>query len=210
MHNSSFKNPRKPLARNTPLRAKKGFTKKVPIKRTKTAPNGKNKPIKTISTPIPKWLKAIPESKAHGSGTYQQRYWKLTSDYVRIRDWHEYGVCTATGKRLESWKEGHAGHLKPYSTCNALFKFDLRNIHLQHGNSNKFGNFDTFRDFEKEVKRRGYDWDLFEKENQQASGSRLYDSEVIEKTAELLELMKDLPEQPDYFERAYTLYKSLT
>jgi len=176
---------------------------KSPKKRTQV----KNRPIKTISTPVPDWIKAIPENKSHGSGTYQKRLWKLTSDFVRIRDFHKYGVCAATGKMFESWKGANiqAGHLKPYSTCNGLYKFDVRNIHAQDGYNNKFGNYDDFRNFEKEVKRRGYDWDLFEKESNANNGARLYDSEVIKQMEVVLKMMERLPEQPDYYERVIML-----
>lgn len=191
-----------PLARKTPLKAKTGIKSRKPVKK---AVRRQNKPIRTISTPVPKWIKAIPESKAHGAGTYQKRLWKLTSDYVRIRDFYQYRTCAATGKYFETWQESHAGHLKPYTNCNGLFKFDVRNIHAQHGNSNKFGNYDDFRNFEKEVRRRGYDWDLFERENQKNTGARLYDSEVIEEMKKLLQRMAELPEQPSYYERAISL-----
>ena len=154
---------------------------------------------------LPNWLKAIPESQAHGSGTFQKRLWRLTSDYVRIRDFYLYGCCAATGKRIEHWSQGQAGHLKPYSTCNALFKFDVRNIHLQSASSNKWGNFDTFRDYEKVVRNRGYDFDNFERENNLANGSRLYDADVVEEIKKILILMKELPEKPDYYDRAIEL-----
>lgn len=179
-------------------------------KKPKPAPKGKNKSIKTISTPLPNWIKAIPENKSHGSGTYQKRLWKLTSDYVRIRDFHKYGVCAATGKRFEHWhmQNVQAGHLKPYATCNGLYKFDTRNIHAQDGYNNKFGNYDDFRNFEKEVKRRGYDWDLFEKESNANSGARIYDSEVIEGMKKVLHMMSGLPEKPDYYERVVMLLEN--
>lgn len=191
MQSKGFKNkPRKPLAR-TP------FKRKVVKKRRKKSPV------------LPSWLKAIPESQSHGAGTYQKRLWRVTSDYVRIRDWYKYKVCAATGIRFDHWKESHAGHLKPYSNCNALYKFDVRNIHMQHGNSNKWGNFDTFKDFEKVVRNRGYDFDAFERENRKAIGSRLYDSDVEEQIKKTLRLMKKLPEQPSYFDRAYSLLQNL-
>jgi 5-methylcytosine-specific restriction endonuclease McrA len=185
------------------LEAKRAKVPK-PIKKRATGRLGGNK--RKVAG-LPSWLKAIPESQAHGSGTYQKRLWKLTSDYVRIRDWHLYKVCSATGKRIESWQDGQAGHLKPYSKCNALFKFDLRNIHMQSASSNKWGNFDTFRDYEKVVRNRRYDFDAFERENNKANGASLRDSEVLNAAEKLLTLMKDLPEQPEYFERAYILYE---
>ena len=196
---------RTPLARGTktlkrtPFKVKSAFLAK---KSTLGKISGNKKKLQSL----PNWLKAIPESQSHGSGTYQKRLWKLTSDYVRIRDFYAYGCCVATGKRFETWKESHAGHLKPYTKCNALFKFDTRNIHAQHGNSNKWGNFDTFRDFEKVVRNRGYDFDAFERENNKANGASLRDPEVLEEIKKRLILMKDLPEKPEYFERAFELF----
>lgn len=180
--------------RKTPLKSKGTLGRKSvkkPVKRNSGRSKG-----------IPAWLRAIPESKAHGSGTYQKRLWRVVSDYVRIRDWYKYRVCVATGARIEHWSEGQAGHLKPYSGCNALYKFDVRNIHLQSASSNKWGNRDTWREYERVVISRGYDVEAFEKENQEARASRLYDSEVLEQIKVLLAEMARLPEQPSYYKRA--------
>lgn len=188
---------RTPLRRKTPLKAKKGFKRPTATKKRSAS---KNKALEA-------WIKAIPENKSHGAGTYQKRLWRLVADYVKIRDFHKYGYCAATGKKFESWQGSavHAGHLKPYSNCNALFKFDARNIHAQDGYSNKYGNYDDFRNFEAEVKRRGYDWDLFEYENNQAIGTPLRDKEVEIQMLVILGKIKELPEQPDYFERVKML-----
>lgn len=199
-----------PLSEKLEKQAKKRerlLSKPKKLRRTPLAKRAKtqNLPSKPHARVLPPFLKAIPESQSHGSGTFQKRLWRLTSDYVRIRDFYAYGCCVATGKKFETWKESHAGHLKPYTKCNALFKFDIRNIHAQHGNSNKWGNYDTFKDFEKVVRNRGYDFDLFEKENRDAQGSSLRDSEVLEEIKKRLILMKDLPEKPDYFDRATSI-----
>lgn len=197
---SAFKTkPQNALERKKPLKATK--IGKTPKLYGEVANFKKSAKKKTL----PDFLRAIPESQSHGSGTYQKRLWKITSDYVRIRDFYAYGCCVATGKRFERWQDSHAGHLKPYSRCNALFKFDIRNIHAQHGNSNKWGNYDTFKDFETVVRNRGYDFDTFLEENRQAEGASLRDPEVLEEIKKRLILMKDLPEKPDYFERAYSL-----
>ena len=79
----------------------------------------------------------------------------------------------------------------------------------EDGYNNKFGNYDDFRNFEKEVKRRGYDWDLFEEENKKNSGARLYDTDVIEEIKSLLLKMGDLPEQPPYHGRAVMLLEQI-
>lgn len=196
MKNTGFKKkPRKALKR-TPFKAKTAL-------RPKKRATGKNTPKKGKS--IPNWIRAIPESQAHGSGTYQKRLWKIVSDYVRIRDWYEYKVCAATGARIEHWSYGQAGHLKPYSKCNALFKFDVRNIHMQSSSSNKWGNWETFKEYETVVRNRGYDFDAFVKENEQARGASLRDGEVIEHIKKMLIRMEQLPEKPAYFERVVSL-----
>lgn len=56
------------------------------------------------------WIKAIPPSTSHGTGTLQKRLWRLVSDFVRIRDWYKYGTCVATGVKIENWRSGDAGH----------------------------------------------------------------------------------------------------
>lgn len=208
MKRSTFTKPTYKEAIKKQREKQKKEIQRKPHKAVKKRTRSKKQPVKTISAPIPNWIKAIPESQSHGSGTYQKRLWKLVSDYVRIRDFYKYGYCAATGTHFERWKDSQAGHLKPYTNCNCLYKFDVRNIHAQHGNSNKFGNYDTFRDMEKEVKRRGYDWDAFEKENNAENGCRLYDSDVVEKMKDVLELMAELPESPYYFVRSYTLLHS--
>lgn len=195
-------------ARQKALKARENPRQPKPRKPIKKRAQRQIGTKKKKSEGVPSWIRAIPEG-SHGSGTYQKRLWKLVSDYVRIRDWYKYGTCAATGKRIEHWSEGHGGHLKPYTGCYGLFKFDVRNIHLQHGNSNKFGNFDTFRDMEKEVRRRGYDFDAFERENEQARGCSLRNPEVVEEMERVLTLMQDLPERPQYFERVMMLRETL-
>jgi len=156
------------------------------------------------------WLRAIPPNPSHGSGTTQKRLWRLTSDFVRIRDWYEYKRCVATGKQIEHWTQGQAGHFRPYSTCRGIFKFDTRNIFLQSPSSNSWGGYDDWIAFEKEVKRRtGMDKAAIDKVNLEHD-VRLNDSMVVEKIKEMLLAIKYLPEQPAYFERAYRLLQEET
>ena len=103
MRNSTFKKltyeeavAKKAEAQKRALERKKERDATKPKKATKKRTAVKKSANKKKSRSLPTWLKAIPESKAHGAGTYQKRLWRLTSDYVRIRDWYEYGVCAAT------------------------------------------------------------------------------------------------------------------
>lgn len=152
-----------------------------------------------------KWVKAIPEG-SHGSGTLQKRLWRLVSDYCRVRDWYKYnGRCVATGKRIERWQDGDAGHFRPYSICRGIFKFDERNIFLQSKKSNGFGEYDDWIAFEAEVMRRiVHDKAGMDRLNL-ATELKLNDSMVIEKMKDILLKMKELPEQPEYYLRVMKL-----
>ncbi len=149
---------------------------------------------------LPKWIKSIPESKAHGSGTYQKRLWRLVSDYVRIHDWYKYHKCIATGRYIDHWKDGQAGHFISYSKCNGIFKFDIDNIFLQSAYSNAWGDYDDWLEFEKQIKLRGIDTDKLRTRNRD-TGLKMSVSEIQDKMLDILNKMKDLKEQPEYYKR---------
>ena len=156
---------------------------------------------------IPRWVKAIPESQAHGSGTLQKRLWRLTSDFVRIRDFYRYrGSCVATGRVLWSWRDGNAGHWISYSVCRGLFKFDARNIHLQEAISNKLSTREDWQQYEATlIERYGVEYvNMLEDENRK-SPLKFTNEQIIERMKELLIAMLELKERPEYHEWAITL-----
>lgn len=154
---------------------------------------------------LPKWAKAIPESQAHGSGSLQKRLWRVVSDYVRIRDWYKYkGRCVATGRLINHWTDGQAGHFISYAKCNGMFKFDVRNIHLQSARSNSWGDYEDWKGYEQELKRRGLDVEFLHSQNR-STQLKLYDTDVIEEIRSLLEEFKELPEKPAYYQRVMEL-----
>lgn len=153
------------------------------------------------------WLKAIPESQSHGSGTLQKRLWRVKSDYVRIRDWYGFNKkCVATGKILERWQDGQAGHFKAYSKCNGLYKFHENNIHLQGAQSNAWGDKDDWKFFENELIRR-YGKAFVESIEivNRDYPLRIHDSMVVDEIKRTLKLMETLPEVPSYYERVVEL-----
>ena len=159
---------------------------------------------------LPAWVKSIPESSAHGSGTYQKRLWRLVSDTVRIRDFYSFkGRCVATEAILGDWRGGNAGHWKSYSCCNGMYKFDPENIHLQSASSNSWGGMEIGHAMGEEIKRRHGKNALknIEKHNRETE-LKITDSMVIEKIRDILEKMKDLPEQPKYYPRVMELLAS--
>lgn len=191
------------IPRRTPLKRSQRPIRRRPIRSTGNVKR-KLDPKKTKKVAIFLWVKAIPQSQAHGSGTFQKRLWRLTSDYVRIRDWYQYPYCVATGRKIEKWQDGQAGHFIAYAKCNGLFKFDLDNIFLQSAKSNGWGDYDDWKQFELEIKNRGIDVEALRIKNRDTQ-LKFHDHNVIDNMEILLVMMKNLPEQPEYFDRAYTL-----
>lgn len=147
----------------------------------------------------PEWLKSIPKG-SHGSTDPQKRLWKITSDVVRILDWHKRGgYCVSCGVKIPSWKEGQAGHFKPYSVCNSYFKFNLMNLALQCAYDNAYGGADKGKRFGDELERRGVSLKSLEKENLKLHGQKMYDYEIVAMIEDLLDLQ--LPEYPEYFNK---------
>ena len=175
----------------------------------KKKPSGMTGGVKR-KTPLQEaWVKAIPYSANHGAGI-QKKLWRLISDYVRIRDWYKYGVCVATGVRIEHWKEGHAGHFKAYSKCNGMFKFDERNVHLQSPRSNSWGGYEDWIAYENELLKR-YEYGLpeIDKWNLELQGTNITNTMVIEKMRDIIQKMGELKEKPEYYERVISLSTDL-
>lgn len=154
---------------------------------------------------VPAWVKSIPfNKKSHGTGDLQKRLWTLVSAYTRIRDWHQYGGrCVATGEYISDWREGNGGHYYSYSICHSMFKFDIWNVHLQSARSNAWGGQSIGHSFGEELKRR-YGDDFLEelrRENQSWMGKKVDNEMVVNEILDILDLMKSLPEQPDYFDK---------
>lgn len=154
---------------------------------------------------VPKWVKSIPyNKKSHGTGDLQKRLWTVVSSYARIRDWYQYNKrCVATGEYIPTWQQGNAGHYYSYSICNSMFKFDIWNIHLQSAKSNAWGGQSIGYAFGEELKRR-YGDDFLEelrKENMSWISKKVDNELVVKEILDILQLMKSLPEQPEYFEK---------
>lgn len=193
MKRSRFSNkPRKPLKRV-------GFKK-----RAKTRPKRRIK----RSEATPAWIRAIPLG-SHGSGHLQQRLWRLTSDYCRIRDWYRWGnKDVASDRIIPDWRSGQGGHFISYTACRGIFKFDESNIHLQHGYSNKFPTRETIKHFEEELARRyGKEYVAGLEIANRETPLPIRNEDVLKEIEWYLNDFKNLPEQPDYYERVIKLKK---
>lgn len=162
----------------------------------------KRTPWKKEKKAIPRWVKAIPESTAHGSGTLQKRLWRLCSDFVRIRDFYQFGgVCVATGVKISHWSVSDAGHFKSYSVCRGLYKFSIENIHMQSKASNGWGGQQIGHSFGEELKRRYGPEALTRIEQHNAESSlKFTKEEFVAQMKELVTLMATYPEKPAYLD----------
>lgn len=145
------------------------------------------------------WLGKIPLG-SHGSGAIQKKYWKVTSDYVRIRDFYQFkGKCISCNKRMD-WQDLQAGHCKSWASCRGYSKWDMLNLFGQCPYCNKFGDALTGKNFTEEIKNRyGQERiDYIEKLSSYPS-EKLEDFEIIDKIKVILRKMGGLPIQPDYY-----------
>lgn len=204
--------------KRTQFKRKTSFKRTVEGSKLNAKPSKMSKTIKQLSPykkrkrneilGLDKFLKAIPESQAHGSGTHEKRLWRLLSDYIRIRDWYKYnGKCVATGIWIPSWNLGQAGHYISYTSCNNMFKFDEKNIHMQKASSNMMGSMSDGKRFGDELERRygAGTCDFLHSLNEDEKDLFYAKEDVVEKIKRLLKDFQELEEIPDYVRRAYSL-----
>ena len=149
----------------------------------------------------PKWLGPIPQG-AHGSNIVQKKYWKLVSDYVRIRDFETYGTCIACGMR-KPLERLQAGHYKSWASCRGYSKWDVLNIfgecdYCNTGfNSNEVGA--KFRD--NIIKRYGQERMDYIEALSSYPTEKMEDHVIVEKMKDVLEKMKELKQKPEYYDK---------
>ena len=138
---------------------------------------------------------------SHGSTPTQKRYWKVTSDFVRIRDFYKYKRCIACGRFANHWSELQGGHYKAWASCRGYSKWDKDNIFGECGicntgfNSNEVGaNFK-----EGIISRHGQERMDYINSLSSYPTEKMEDYIIEDKIIEVLEEMKSLPEQPEYY-----------
>ena len=162
----------------------------------------------------PKWIKSVPKG-SHGtkSNDLTFRYWKVVSDYVRIKDYLDYGYCVSCKKPFVEYKQSQAGHYKTWGSSNAYAKYNIDNIAGQCGPCNNWGSFEEGAIFLEELKMRKGD-DVYQrilKFHNEQSGNKMEKWDLVDKTYEMLLKIKDLGNvlhstrdviMPDYIKRA--------
>lgn len=140
---------------------------------------------------------------SHGSNPTQKRYWKVTSDFVRIRDFHEWnGRCISCNSFFYNWNDLQAGHYKSYASCRGYSKWDMNNLFGQCGKDNRFGDGLTGKTFtETIIKRHGQErMDYIENLSSYPS-EKMDDYIITQKIKAVIEQMALLPEQPEYYQK---------
>lgn len=181
----------------------------TPVKRLQV--KSKLKKVRKGTVKLEGWIKSIPESPAHGSGTLQKRLWRVISDYVRIRDYYRYkGVCVATGVKIPHWRAGNAGHFISYSKGNGIFKFDPSNIHLQSARSNAFGQREEWQTYEATlIERYGIQYVNELEDKNRTTPLKFTNEQLINLLVTTLKDMGKLREQPEYYPRVINLLSEL-
>jgi hypothetical protein len=70
----------------------------------------------------------------------EEKLWKATSEYVRLRDFiRNNGKCATCNTVVDHWREFDAGHFCPAGECGWKLRFDVENIAGQCRKCNRFG-----------------------------------------------------------------------
>lgn len=64
--------------------------------------------------------------------------WHVTSLYVRIRDFKQWGKCINCGKAVQSWRDLQCGHFINAARCGFALLFDLTNLNGECGGCNAY------------------------------------------------------------------------
>lgn len=160
----------------------------------------------------PKWLGCIPQG-SHGSSIIQKKYWKVTSDFVRIRDFYDYGTCISCNRKPENWdiKEWQAGHYKAWASCRGYSKWFVDNCFGQCSicNSSGSSNFVSPKDvnviggnFKDNIrKRHGEERIKFIESLDSYPTEKLEDHVIVDKIKKVILDMSTLKAKPDYYEK---------
>jgi len=163
---------------------------------------------------IPKWIKSVPKG-SHGTKSNELtfRYWKVVSDYVRMKDYLNYGYCVSCKKPFNDYRESQAGHYKTWGSSNAYAKYNLDNIAGQCGPCNNWGSNEQGVIFHEELKfRKGEDVykRIIDFDNKQR-GNKMEKWDLVDKIHVMLLKIKELDNLsdkerdvvlPDYVNRA--------
>lgn len=151
----------------------------------------------------------IPQG-THGSTSTQKKYWKVTSDYVRIRD--EKSGCISCGKQYE-WNDPQwqAGHYKSWGSCRGYSKWDTRNIFGQCSSCNN--GYDTniigARFKEGIIKRFGKERMEWIDKLSSYPTEKMDDIVIQEKIKERILEMEGLDKKPPYWKEIINKFKKL-
>lgn len=149
----------------------------------------------------PKWLGCIPQG-THGSSIIQKKYWKVVSDFVRIRDFEKYGTCISCGLN-KPFERIQAGHYKSWASCRGYSKWDTMNIFGECDfcntgfNSNEVGA--KFRDGI--IKRYGQERIDYIESLSSYPTEKLEDHVIVDKIKSVILDMSTLKAKPDYYEK---------
>jgi len=151
----------------------------------------------------PAWFMSIPTG-SHGSNPVQKRLWKLTSDFVRIYDFEQYGVCASCNNIILNWEDGDCGHYKAWAVCNNYFKFNRINLSYQCKNCNRLSDGNVGHTFGETLKKRHGENHLknIEDNNSKLHGGKLDNIKLVEIARHLIDIFKtETILKPDYYEK---------
>lgn len=157
---------------------------------------------KFLKENIPYFTK-IPRKNRY-SNVIKDRAWSILSDYCRQRDWLNYGTCISSGRRIDDWHDGDAGHFYNMGAHGALLGFSDLNVHLQSKIDNLLSEAASGGKYRDELVRRNGGAILEQLEGLKNQSVKADDWWFMDKIMEIYgkyqELKRKYPEEeyPDY------------
>lgn len=62
---------------------------------------------------------------------HKGKFWDVFSDYVRVRDFINWGTCISCGKKFERYQDSQAGHYMAAGNCGFSLLFDETNVNAE-------------------------------------------------------------------------------
>ena len=66
------------------------------------------------------------------------KFWKIFSEYIRLRDLKKWGCCITCGKKVTDTSQLQAGHFAPAGNCGFALLFSEDNVHGECAYDNAF------------------------------------------------------------------------
>lgn len=96
----------------------------------------------------------IHTNTSRGKDALAKKAWVITSEFVRMRDFINYGYCVSCRCKIQNWKLSDPAHYHSFSGNGASSGFNLMNMHMSCKNCNGFRGAAAGHEMAEEITKR--------------------------------------------------------